>query len=98
MLYLMTMQFQDGLTRDERDGALVRRAQWEPPSDANVIGEYWTASEDPAVVVVFEADSMGPIFEIGVTWGDVFKINVSPAMTAEDGLKIGPEILGRRAV
>jgi hypothetical protein len=98
MLFVMTLKWQEGLTREQGDEALARRAQWEPPAGAKIIGEYWPASSDLAVVVVFEADSMEPIFEIGLTWGDVFKIDVWPAVTAEEGLKIGPELLSRRTV
>ena len=40
MLFVMTMKRQPGLTRDQRDSALMRRAQWQPPEGVRVLGEY----------------------------------------------------------
>ena len=31
-----------------------------------------------------------------VTWGDVFQMEVMPAVSAEEGLKIGPDVIGNR--
>jgi hypothetical protein len=28
-------------------------------------------------------------------WSDVFDIDISPAVSAEEGLRIGPEVFGR---
>jgi hypothetical protein len=94
----MTLSWQPGLTREQRDGALARRAQWQYPEGLQVLGEYWTAAEQPAVVVVFEAAEFIPIMELTLTWGDVFQIATYPAVSAEEGLRIGPEALQRRRV
>jgi len=59
-------------------------------------GEYWPSSESVAVVSVFETDDHGALMEIGLTWGDMFQLEMSPAVTAEDGLRLGPEAMGRR--
>lgn len=96
MLYVMTNSWQPGLSREERDDALMRRAGWEYPAGAQVIGEWWLASEDIAVLAVLEADSFAPLMEIGFTWGDKFQVDIRPAVSAEQGLQIGPEILERR--
>ncbi|MGW6391000.1 DUF3303 domain-containing protein [Streptomyces sp. NPDC055103] len=96
MLYVMTMRWQPGLTREQRDAILIRRAQWQYPSGINVRGEYWTASEDAAIVVIFEADDFAPILDIGLTWGDGFQVVTHPAVTAEEGLRIGPSVLEQR--
>jgi Protein of unknown function (DUF3303) len=95
MLYVMTMRWHDHLSGDERDGALGRRAEWKYPDGLNVIGEYWLASNDPAVVVVFETDASNVMLEIGMTWGDVFEIQISPALSSDEGLRVGPEIMSR---
>jgi hypothetical protein len=34
--------------------------------------------------------------EVAFTWGDTFDITVIPAISAEDGLKIGPDVMSRR--
>ena len=98
MLFVMVLKWQPGLSREQRDGALMRRAQWQYPQGVKLRGEYWPASDSVAVVSIFETDDQAALLEIGVTWGDVFQIEVSPALTAEDGLKLGPEVLARRQV
>ena len=98
VLYVMTMEWQPGLTREQRDGALIRRSQWTYPDGVTVRGEYWPASEHTAVVSIFETDDYGSIMEIALTWSDVFQIDTTPAITAEDGLRVGAEAMGRRTV
>lgn len=48
------------------------------------------------MVVILQADDYTPLFEIGVTWGHVFDITTLPAVSAEEGLKLGPDVIGRR--
>lgn len=96
MDYVMLLRWKQGLTRDQRDGALMHRAGWKYPSGLDVLAEYWPAAEDPAVVSIFRTDDFGALMEIEFTWGDTFDITVLPATSAEDGLKLGPEVLGRR--
>jgi hypothetical protein len=66
----------------------ARRLKWQYPEGVRVVAEYWLQSSDPAVIAVFEADSIAPIMAINVEWGDVFDITVVPAITAEDGLQL----------
>ena len=37
------------------------------------------------------ADDFVPLIELNLAWGDVFQLDVTPAITAEDGLKVGPD-------
>jgi Domain of unknown function (DUF3303) len=98
MLFVMTLKWQPGLAREQRDGALQRRSQWNYPDGVNLIGEFWPSSENLAVVSAFETNDPAALMEIGFTWGDVFQIEVTPAVTAKDGLRLGPEAMGRRQV
>lgn len=98
MVYVWTASWKTGLSREQTDGALIRRVQWSYPEGARVLGEYWTADSQPAVIVILEADDFAPIMELGMTWGDVFDITCRPAVTAEEGLRIGPEVMGRRQI
>jgi hypothetical protein len=98
VLYVMVMKWQPGLNREQRDGALIRRAQWKYPDAATVLGEYWPASEQVAVISILETNDYGAIMEIHLTWGDVFQIDTTPAISAEDGLRVGAEAMGRRSV
>ena len=43
--------------------------------------EYWLQASDPAVVAIFEADSVAPI------------ITVVPAVTAEEGLQLAQQMM-----
>lgn len=96
MDYVMLLRWKQGLSREQRDGALMRRAGWKYPSGASVIAEYWPAAEDPAVVSIFRTDDFGAMMEIDLTWGDIFDVTIFPAVSAEEGLKIGPDVMGRR--
>jgi len=96
MDYVMLLRWKQGLTRDQRDGALMHRAGWNYPSGVKLIAEYWPAAEDPAVVSIFQAGDYAALMEVAFTWGDTFDITVIPAISAEDGLKIGPDVMGRR--
>jgi hypothetical protein len=66
----------------------ARRLKWQYPEGVRVVAEYWLQTNDPAVIVILEADSIAPILAINVEWGDVFDITVVPAITAEDGLQL----------
>jgi hypothetical protein len=95
MVYVWMASWRPNVTRQESDGALIRRAQWQYPEAIKVLGEYWL-SGSPAVILIFEADSFEPIMELGMTWGDVFEIVCLPAATADDGLRFGPGLMERR--
>jgi hypothetical protein len=97
MIYVWQASWKPGLSREQQDGALMRRASWSYPDGVTVLGEYWLAGSDPAVVLIYETDRYAAIMEMGLTWGDVFSIKCEPACTPEDGLRWGPEILQRRA-
>jgi hypothetical protein len=96
MDYVMLLRWKQGLTRDQRDGALMHRAGWNYPAGVQVVAEYWPAAEDPAVVSIFRTADFAALMEIELTWGDTFDVTTFPAVSAEDGLKIGPEVMGRR--
>jgi hypothetical protein len=95
MLYVWSATWRPNITREASDAALMRRAQWQYPSGLKVHGEYWLTGT-PTVILIFEADSIEPIMELGFTWGDVFETECKPAVTSDEGLRLGPEILARR--
>jgi hypothetical protein len=93
--YVSFLKFRPSLSAAERDGALMRRASWQYPAGMRVIAEYWPSSADVQVVSIFSVEEYGPVMELLLEWGDVFEIAVYPAVSAEDGLKIGPEAAGK---
>jgi len=52
-------------------------------------------SADVQVVSIFSTDNVATIMEFELEWSDVFDIDVSPAVSADDGLRIGGEVFGR---
>jgi len=95
--YVSLLRFRASVPAAERDGALMRRAGWKYPDGIRVIAEYWPISSAVTVVTIFSTDSPDTLLELELEWGDVFDIDVYPAVSAEDGLRIGPEVFGRLA-
>jgi hypothetical protein len=60
-----------------------------------MIAEYWPLSTDAQVVTIFGAEQFESVMELVLEWDDVFDISVSPAVSAEEGLRIGPKVFGR---
>jgi hypothetical protein len=96
MLYLATFNWRPGLTRQQMDEALMRRAGYEFPAGLKWIGEYWPAGP-LLVVLVFEVESYAPVMRLLTDWQDVFEVAVAPATTAEEGLALGKEAIEKRA-
>jgi hypothetical protein len=93
--YVAFSRFRQSVPAAERDAALMRRASWQYPDGVKVTAEYWPMSGEYQVVSVFAADSIAPVMEVVFEWNDVFDISVFPAVSAEEGLRVGPEVFGR---
>ncbi len=50
----------------------------------NIVGEYWVQSNEPRVILIFEAEKNGPILELVTDWDEHFDITVSPAVKIAD--------------
>ncbi len=90
MLFVTLLSTRPGNTFQE---GVARRLQWDYPEGANVLAEYWLETESPRVVAVVEAESMDPFGQIRMDWGDMFEIEVFPAMTAEQGLEMARQAM-----
>jgi hypothetical protein len=95
MEFVALLKFRPSVPAAERDAALMRRAGWQYPEGLKVIAEYWPLSGEYQVVTVFTAETIAPIMEIEFEWDDVFDMTVTPAVSADEGLRIGPEVFGR---
>jgi hypothetical protein len=93
--YVALLKFRETVSPADQDAALMRRAAWKYPDGIRVMFEYWPMSAEYQVVTAFEADSFPPIMELVFEWNDVFDISVFPAVSAEEGLRVGPEVFGR---
>ncbi len=85
VLFVLLLGTKPGSTFQE-GGA--RRLQWEYPEGMNVVAEYWLETDAPRVVSIVEADSVAPFGAIRMDWGDLFEIEVFPAVTAEQGMEM----------
>jgi hypothetical protein len=75
-----------------QEGA-ARRMQWDYPEDVKVLGEYWLETEAPRVISVMEAESMDAFGQIRMDWGDMFEIEVFPAVTGEQGMDMARQAM-----
>jgi hypothetical protein len=95
MDFVALLRFRPTVSAAERDAALMRRAAWQYPEGIKVLSEYWPMSGEYQVVSTIAADSIAPLMEVQFEWDDVFDVFVYPAVSAEEGLRIGPEVFGR---
>ena len=95
MDYVALLRYRSSVPVAERDAALVRRTNWQYPKTIQPIAEYWPLSGDVQVVSIVRTDDIGALLELQFEWSDVFDIDISPAVSAEEGLRIGPEVYGR---
>ncbi len=71
--------------------------QWDYPEGVRVLGEYWLETESPRVVSVMEADGMDAFGQIRMYWGDMFEIEVFPAVTGEQGMEMARQAMSGQA-
>jgi len=95
MDFVALLKFRSALSAAEADAALGRRAAWKYPEGIKVIAEYWPLSSAVQVVSLLAAESIEKIMELVYEWNDVFDIDVYPAVSADEGLRIGPEVFAR---
>lgn len=68
-------------TRGARPGHAPTEGRFE---GINILGEYWVQSNDPRMVLIFEAESNGPILELVSEWEEYFDISIFPVVKAAD--------------
>lgn len=95
MDYVALLRFRSSTTAADRDAALMRRASWNYPPSLKPIAEYWPFASAATVVTIFSTDDPSSLMELELEWGDVFDIDIHPAVSADDGLRIGPDVIGR---
>jgi hypothetical protein len=92
MDYVALMTFRPATTTAERDAALARRATYQYPGGVKLIAEYWPMAASPQVVAIFSANDSADVMTLVFEWNDVFDIAIHPALSAEDGLRIGSDV------
>ena len=97
MLFVSIFTVKPNLSPEQVQQGLPRRLQWKPPEGVKILGEYWLQEVPARVVAISEADSPAPLFIVNQTWGDLFDIEVIPAMRAEEGLKLAEQAVQQAA-
>src|SRR3954449_2736367 len=95
MDYVAFLRARPAVSPERLDGALLRRTTWQYPEGVTVIAEYWPLSAECNAVTIFSADSAAAVMQLQFEWNDVFEVTISPAVSAEEGIRIGPEVFGR---
>ncbi len=85
MLFVALLKVRGTATFQE---GVARRLHWDYPEGVRVLGEYWLETESPRVVSVMEAEGMEAFGQIRMHWGDMFEIEVFPAVTGEQGMEM----------
>ncbi len=97
MLFVSILTGKPDLPPEVAQQGLSRRLEWKPPEGIKILAEYWLQEAPPRVIVISEAESAAPLFLINTQWGDLFDIEVMPAITAEEGLKLAGQALQQAA-
>jgi hypothetical protein len=90
MLFVMLLKNRGSTTFQE---GVARRLQWEYPEGVKVLGEYWLETDHVRVISIMEAQSIEAFGQIRMDWGDVFEIEVFPAVTAEQGMEMARQAM-----
>ncbi len=72
---------------------IARRAQWKFPPGVRVVAEYWPIGGEYSVITITEADNIAPAIQSIGPWNDVFDFTITPAVTAEEGLKLFQQMM-----
>lgn len=70
---------------------IARRMEYHFPEGLRVLGEQWPQAGDPAVVLISEADEIGPLIAATAYWADAYDFTTFPALTAEEGMRLAGE-------
>jgi len=68
--------------------------KWADPPGTKTVAEYWLQTPDPRLIVVSEANDIGPFMAASMYWGDFFSITVVPAVTVEQGMEMAKKMMG----
>ena len=95
MDYVALLSFRPTVSGADRDAALMRRAAYQYPAAVRLIAEYWPSAANVQVISIFSTDDFAAVMELVLEWNDVFDIAVHPAVSADEGLRLGAEVMAR---
>jgi hypothetical protein len=95
MDYVALLTFRPSVPAAERDAGLIRRTAWDYPAGIKVIAEYWPMGVAVQVVTIFSAEDPAALLQLEFEWNDLFDIDITPAVSAEEGLRLGPDVFAK---
>ena len=73
--------------------SVARRLKWQYPDGVRNVAEYWPQGSDYHVISICEADAVAPIMSMIGDWNDLFEWTVTPAVTAEEGMRLAQKMM-----
>lgn len=87
MKFVALWKLKEGVDQVKMAEIMGRRADWKFPEGINLIAEYWSSKNTPAVVSIFEADDAAALMINSVAWIDVLEADIFPVVAWEEGLE-----------
>lgn len=95
MKFVALWSLKEGVDQSKLAEMMGRRAEFKFPAGMNLLAEYWSAQNSPAVISILEADDAAALMIISVTWMDVLDVDIFPVTTWEEGLEKLTKHLGQ---
>lgn len=96
MMMMGLFHWKEGLSHDKVMECLGKRLEYAIPEDMHLLHEVWPATSGPdlpAVVSIVEVQDYAPLMEVEMLWSEYFDIKFLPVVSAEDGMKLGKDIM-----
>lgn len=74
---------------------ITRRTHWQYPEGLRLVAEYWPLGSEYAVISIFEGDSAVAMIASLTAWSDVMDITITPAVTAEEGMRLAQGMMAK---
>lgn len=95
MKFIALWSLKEGVDQTKLAEIMGRRAEWKFPAGVNLLAEYWSSTNAPAVVSIYEADDAAALTINTVGWIDAMEVDIFPVTTWEEGLeKLGRYLAG----
>ena len=70
-------------------------AAWQYPKGIRVIAEYWPIASAVQVIGIFSVNTFEQVMGLVLVRSDVLDVDVHPAVSVDEGLRIGAEVIER---
>ena len=92
MIYFQEMLMKAAVSNEQRAEYTRRRAEWKPPATVKILAEYMVPTGANKVVIIYETSDIWDIGAMRVPWLDYFNVDVFPAISMEEVIKMAPNV------